>query len=221
MASIPSRRIGERIDDPRKKPHWRTRLRRATFKGVPFYVEQQGRSSGRRVVTFEYPKRDIPYVEDMGRHAIRYQMTGYLIQAPGNPSGVQAGQINYRGPMPRDYDIARDMLESALMAPGPGVLEDPYDPALAWTGYEGKQVLFYCERYSIIEQRERGGFCQIEMSFVEAGIPGNSVTDQYTAAAVQQVVARTLEAAAAQLNNQQTFIQNTDDVQAIHSGIIY
>src|SRR5215472_7728816 len=69
--------------DPRN-PIWRKKLRTASFKGAPFFVDQQGQSSGRRTVTHEYPKRDIPYAEDMGRAAYRYQMTGYVIQYPGD-----------------------------------------------------------------------------------------------------------------------------------------
>ena len=30
-----------------------------------------------------------------------------------------------------------------------------------------------CERYSVIEARERGGYCTFEMAFVEVGSPGN------------------------------------------------
>lgn len=78
------------IKNPRN-PNWRARLRVAKFKGAPFYVDQQGRSSGRRTVVHEYPKRDIPYAEDMGRHALRYQITGYLIQAPRRYSDTDAG----------------------------------------------------------------------------------------------------------------------------------
>jgi hypothetical protein len=39
----------------RMSPRWRSRLRIASFKGAPFYVDQQGRSSGRRTVVHEYP----------------------------------------------------------------------------------------------------------------------------------------------------------------------
>jgi prophage DNA circulation protein len=151
-------------------PIWRRRLQLASYKSMPFYVDQQGRSSGRRVVTFEYPKRDIPYAEDMGRSAIRYQMTGYLIQAPG--PGPNESPTLYNG-MPRDYDVARDALEGALMSPLPGTLVDPYNPRYFVTldGYNGTPIQFICERYSITESREKGGFCQLEMTFVESGLP--------------------------------------------------
>jgi hypothetical protein len=194
-------------------PPWRRRLRMASFKRCPFYVEQQGRSSGRRVVTFEYPKRDMPFTEDFGRFAIRYQITGYLIQAPNwkPPPGSTIADGTYpaaanspdNAPMASDYADARDMLEAALMSPGAGRLVDPYNPQLNVQGYYGQDILFYCERYSIVESRERGGFCTVEMSFVEAGIPGNTVVDYFSAAGVQQIMLRLLQNAADQLNQQQ------------------
>jgi len=125
----------------------------------------------------------------MGRHAIRYQMTGYLIQAPGLGPNEPAGSTYYG--LDRDYGVARDRLEAALMSPGPGVLRDPYNPQFFTTlaGYTGATPTFMCERYSIVEQREKGGFCQIEMAFVEAGLPGNvgqpAPTTQVTNAADQ------------------------------------
>jgi len=187
---------------------WRARLRMASFKGQTFYVDQQGRSSGRRMVLFEYPKRDMPFAEDMGRAALRYQITGYLIQAPG-PGGRGA---TYNG-MDSDYDVARDRLEAALMQPGPGILRDPYNPRFYpplpgdTTSLQGDQISsiptlpgytssanlqFYCERYSIIESREKGGFCTVEMSFVEAGLPVGTSADMNSTAQVS-TAAQTLQ----------------------------
>jgi len=124
---------------------WRIRLIQATFAGVPFHVEQQARQGGRRVALHEYPKRDIPYAEDMGRHAFRYQITGYLI-----------------GP---NYHLNKRALMTALDNSHGGTLIDPY---LA------EPKLCICERYSVTETRERGGYCTFDMTFVELGTPGNS-----------------------------------------------
>jgi prophage DNA circulation protein len=136
---------------------WRLRMRQASFKSAAFHVETQGRVSGRRTVVHEYPKLDTPYAEDLGRHAVRYQITGYVIQRwqpkQGNP--------NY-GNMLWNYDMARDRLIAALEDLGPGRLVDPYNNRI------GPQV-FQCERYQVTESRERGGYAQFEMAFVEAG----------------------------------------------------
>ena len=45
-------------------------LREASFKGAPFHVEETGGQFGRRTVLHEYPFRDLPYGEDLGRSAV-------------------------------------------------------------------------------------------------------------------------------------------------------
>jgi prophage DNA circulation protein len=117
---------------------WRLSLVPASYGGVQYHVEQQARSGGRRVVLHEYPKRDTPYAEDMGRAATRYQITGYLI-----------------GP---SYNFAKRALMAVLDSSDGKELIDPY---LA------EPKLCICERYNVTETRERGGYCTFEMSFVE------------------------------------------------------
>ena len=124
---------------------WRMRLVPASYCGVQYHVETQARSGGRRVVLHEYPKRDVPYVEDMGRAATRYQITGYLIVP--------------------NYDSTKRRLMTALDGADGSTLIDPY---LA----EPKKCI--CERYNVTETRERGGYCTFEMTFVEVGNAGNS-----------------------------------------------
>src|ERR1700750_2102510 len=140
-------------------PRWRQRLRVASFRGVPCHVDQEGRIGGRSIVEHEYPKREKPWGEDMGRSAIRYQVTGYVIQTvPGN---ARAG-------FSADYDLARDDLCGALDSPeGPGVLVDPYAGRLMHLGYGDGEMPCHCERYVMTENRERGGFEQFRMVFVE------------------------------------------------------
>jgi prophage DNA circulation protein len=122
------------------------RLLPASYASVRFHVEQQSRSGGRRVVLHEYPKRDLPFAEDMGRQAWRYQLNGYLI-----------------GP---NYHITKRALMKALDNSAGGTLIDPY---LA------EPLMCICERYSVSETRERGGYCVFEMAFVELGASGNTV----------------------------------------------
>ena len=42
-------------------------LRPASFRGVSFQVDVASLSAGRRVQVHEYPQRDQPWVEDLGR----------------------------------------------------------------------------------------------------------------------------------------------------------
>ncbi|HHG0355951.1 TPA: DNA circularization N-terminal domain-containing protein, partial [Escherichia coli] len=46
---------------------WKDRLQGASFRGVPFKVEEESAGTGRRVETHEYPNRDKPYTEDLGK----------------------------------------------------------------------------------------------------------------------------------------------------------
>jgi len=181
-------------NDPRN-PLWRRRLRTASFKGAPFYVDQQGQSSGRRTVTHEYPKRDLPYAEDMGRAAYRYQMTGYLIQSPGGDGLRPNG-------MWHDYSLNRDFLRSKLDSLGPGVLVDPYNPDLGHlTDYAGGVLTFMCERYTCQESRERGGYAAFEMTFVEAGAVANPPQAVDSSQQVQTVADAAMTAGAGNLNS--------------------
>lgn len=121
---------------------WRSRLRPATFRGVEFKVEAGDRSGGRRLVVHEFPKRDTPFAEDMGRRAREFAVKAYLI-----------------GP---DYDRARDRLIAACEQMGAATLVHP-------TLGEHRVKLNY---YTVAEHKNEGGFCVFSMEFVEAGSIG-------------------------------------------------
>jgi len=131
------------------KNPWRNILlsEQASFRTVMFHVENGGRSSGRRAAIHEYPKRNDPYGEDMGRHTRRFSISGYLIYRPNNP--------NY------EYTSQRKLLYEALEQDDAGVLVHPV--------FAPGGMLVICEHYSMTESRERGGYTQFEMQFTEAG----------------------------------------------------
>lgn len=143
---------------------WRLRLlsQQASFRDVMFHVEQGGKSSGRRTVLHEYPKRDLPYAEDMGQHAVRFNFSGYLIYKPLSPNTPE-NSVRY------DYVAQRDRLVEALERADVGRLVHPVFCR------NGLQVM--CERYMMTESRERGGFTAFEMNFVQAGqaVPSTGV----------------------------------------------
>ncbi len=111
----------------------------ASFRGAQFHVETGSKSGGRRIVNHEFPKRDIPYAEDMGRKSRRFPIVGYLIG--------------------EDYVQRRNALVSACEAGTPGMLQHPT---------MGMQLVV-CDGYTVTERRERGRMCEVEMNFVEAG----------------------------------------------------
>jgi prophage DNA circulation protein len=127
----------------------------ASFRGVVFHVETGNRTSGRRIVPHEYPKRDQNYSEDMGLTAPRVSFTGYLVYRPNTPGNMA------------DYVTQRMLLKNALEAPDAGRLIHPvFCPG-------GMQAM--CERYSMSESRERGGYTTFEMQFVNAGTAPNAL----------------------------------------------
>jgi prophage DNA circulation protein len=84
---------------------WRDRLQRATFRGVFFHVELSALETGRRVAVHEFPGREIPQAEDLGRKARAFTVEAFVL-----------------GP---DYDTDRDALRLALEQRGPGTLVHP------------------------------------------------------------------------------------------------
>ena len=84
-------------------------LREASFRGARFEVDDVEASGGRRVVLHEYPLRDTPYSEDLGRRAREFSVRGYIIQG-----------------RTYDYASARADVLKALEAYGPGELVHPW-----------------------------------------------------------------------------------------------
>ncbi|MBI4800433.1 MAG: DNA circularization N-terminal domain-containing protein [Desulfarculus sp.] len=58
---------------------WRTRMQPASFRGAGFLVEGHDGEVGRRLAVHEYPERDLPYAEDLGRKARVFKITGLVI----------------------------------------------------------------------------------------------------------------------------------------------
>lgn len=119
----------------------------ASFRGAVFHVETSNRSSGRRTVVHQYPKKNVPYSEDMGREAVQWQFSGYLILGDRGIGGNLLSQIGF--------------LISALEADDAGMLIHPTLGAM----------LVMCQRYSYSDQRQKGGYVEFDMQFVEAGSP--------------------------------------------------
>lgn len=58
---------------------WPRTMRPASFRGVPFYVERDQVETGRRLAIHEFPLKDAPYVEDMGRETNKISVTAYVL----------------------------------------------------------------------------------------------------------------------------------------------
>lgn len=118
---------------------WREQLRSGSFRGVPFVIDAAETASGRRAAIHEYPGRDRPYVEDLGRKRRELSVECLVV-----------------GP---DYMAARDALIEACEKPGPGTLVHPY--------YGERRVV--CTGVRIRETTREGGLARFSIAFVEAG----------------------------------------------------
>ena len=133
---------------------WRQALRPASFRGVQFKVDVNSRGGGRRTSLHQFPKRDDPEAEDMGRQAKRFTISGYVIGG--------------------DFVAQRDALIAALETEGAGLLVHPTMGEFQVNPGE----------FTTSERRERGRMAEFEMTFFEAGNEiGTSSVDDTSAAA--------------------------------------
>lgn len=119
---------------------WTDRLQAASFRGVVFKVDGDDLQIGRRTVVHEYPGRDTPSVEDMGRETREYAITAYLI-----------------GP---DFIAERDRLIAALEQVGPGELVSPW---------YGRMNVVVMGKQRISHSKKDGRMCVVSFTFVESG----------------------------------------------------
>lgn len=129
---------------------WRQYLMPASFGPARFYVDTNVRESARRIVQHEFPKRDVPYAEDMGRRARMFNVRGYCIVYPRDTDDPLKK---------KNYIPARDLLITALETEGPAILQLPLLGALNVS----------CPSYRITEEDKLGGYCVFDMTFAEYG----------------------------------------------------
>jgi hypothetical protein len=201
---------------------WRDALLPAMFDGVPFFCDTGIRESGRRAVIHEYPKRDTPYSEDMGKRATQYSVRGYVI-AYVKDSGLSlvTGDFSVQpvggfaaSLYMRDYRIARDLLQERLDLPGEGVLQLP-NMARAAFG-DVLTLTAVCSGYRMTEEDRLGGFCVFDMTFVEFGLI--NLAPPAPAITFLQQQANGLYARATQNLNSPTAISGKATVTQIQGG---
>jgi prophage DNA circulation protein len=81
-------------------------LRPASFRGIPFGVDASGFAGGRRTQVHEYPQRDKPYSQDLGRATRRVEFEAFVVG--------------------EDYLDQADRLLGALEEGGSGALMHPW-----------------------------------------------------------------------------------------------
>ncbi|MDR2309289.1 MAG: DNA circularization N-terminal domain-containing protein [Paucimonas sp.] len=121
---------------------WRDQLHPASFRGVPFHVDSDSMPAGRRTQTHEYPQRDKPLVEDLGRVTREIKLAAFVI-----------GEDCYE---------QRDNLLNALDKPGAGELVHP------WYG----RLMVTATACNVSHERREGGMVRFDLTFVEDGEKG-------------------------------------------------
>jgi prophage DNA circulation protein len=134
---------------------WRQKYKPAKFRDARFYVDTTVRDSARRIVQHEFPKRDVPYAEDLGRRAREITIRGYIIVFP-NDNKYPNDPLKRKNYLP-----ARDKLIAELETEGAAILQTPL------LG----QLFCVCSRYRVTEEDKLGGYCTFDMTFQEYGRP--------------------------------------------------
>lgn len=113
--------------------------RKASFHGVEFEVTSRSWASGRRNQVHEYPDKDTPYTEDLGKKYETYQVTAYVIGS--------------------DYQSRRDSLRKACLQKDVGTLIHP--------DYGSVEVV--CDAILVKEEYTTQRMAVIELTFIESG----------------------------------------------------
>jgi len=118
---------------------WSRTLSQASYKGVPFFVDESAEEGGRNPVVHVFPNRDEPYIEDLGEEPRTFTVAAYV---HGNDADRQA--------------LA---LKDALRSRGRGLLVLPVrGPVMV-------QALPFKRR----DEKDRLGYVAFELKFMRDG----------------------------------------------------
>lgn len=120
--------------------NWIDNLQDASLRGVPFKVDEDEATFGRRVQVHEYPNRDKPWAEDMGRATRRFSVQAYLV---GD-----------------DYFEQRNRLIEAVEKPGSCTLVHPF---------YGEMTVTVTDEVRVSHTKDEGRMCRVSFSFIESG----------------------------------------------------
>jgi prophage DNA circulation protein len=120
---------------------WRDNLLDAAIDGVPFLYEEVENSFGRRTSVHEFPDRNDPFTDDLGKAARKFTIRAFLIG--------------------ENYAENRDSLIEVLEAAGDKVFTHPY------RGDFGVKVDGLCR---MSERHDQGRYCEFTIPLVEAGL---------------------------------------------------
>lgn len=118
---------------------WRDRHQQGSFRGIPFQMDVGEDERGQRLVVHEFPGRDKPYLEGMGRTPNRFTVEAFLV---GD-----------------DHLDRRDALQEACLKAGAGELVHPF--------YGKLQA--ECESIKTRHDKTELRLTRVQMVFLEVG----------------------------------------------------
>ena len=160
----------------------------ASFRGVPFWVETSDLSVGRRTVTHQYPQRDEPFTEDLGRAAREYRFSAFVL---GD-----------------DYIEQAKKLREALEKPGAATLVHPEFGEIQVVAQPGASMSFS-------QSMRRVNF---SLAFVEAGLNAFPTPEGASQQASRAAADKVSEAASESFEDSLTLDDIEDFVQDALSG---
>ncbi|ACQ67614.1 DNA circularization protein [Candidatus Williamhamiltonella defendens] len=141
--------------DPEGSEKWFETLQKAQFRGVPFAVLGGKSSFGRKTAVHEYPYRDKPWVEDLGRATRQLTVKGFLVE----------DSVIYGGGAVIDQ---RSNLIAACETAGAGTLIHPT--------YGELTVSIPSGGLKIVEQWDNGRYFEFTLRAIESGLKVFPVT---------------------------------------------
>ena len=160
----------------------------ASFRGVSFWVESSDLSVGRRTVTHQYPQRDEPFTEDLGRAAREYRFSAFVL---GD-----------------DYIEQAKKLREALEKPGAATLVHPEFGEIQVVAQPGASMSFS-------QSMRRVNF---SLAFVEAGLNAFPTPEGASQQASRAAADKVSEAAADSFEESLTLDDIEDFVQDALNG---
>jgi prophage DNA circulation protein len=118
---------------------WSKAFLPASFKGVRFWVDEEGQDGGRRIAVQHVAYGETPITEDFGSRETVFPITAYL-----------ASDL---------ADAEARRLSQALRSPGPGRLVLPMEGGMTAHAAEFRRS----------RQKDRGGFIAYDISFIKVG----------------------------------------------------
>lgn len=113
----------------------------ASFRGVKFFIETTDDKFSRNVVKHQFPDRETPFMEDLGKKLDDFQIEGYVV---GD-----------------DHLDQKNKLRDAALTPGAGTLIHPH--------YGTMKV--YCNDIQIRQASSEKRLTRFQFTFTEAGVP--------------------------------------------------